>query len=65
MRFSRAFSDVTVGTLIVMLHAVLAQRISASQGETAGRGAPPRRLDLHRESSYRRRVDPRAYVHPR
>ncbi len=63
MRLSEAFSDVTVGTLIVMIHARLADRIS---GFPAAPGADAtRRPDRHQESSHRRGSDHRAYVHPR
>ncbi len=65
MRISRVFSDVTVGTLIVMIHAARAQRLSGAGGGSSADAAPVRHRDPHPESSHRRATDRRAYVHPR
>ncbi len=60
MRLSRAFSDLTIGWLIVMIHARLAQRLGNVPGETPVRPAP--RQERQPDSSHRRAADPRAYI---
>jgi hypothetical protein len=63
MRFTRTISDVTVGTLIVMVHAAL-RRINEGGAievyELRGRPRDPRR-----GTSRRRAIDRRAYDHLR
>lgn len=63
MRITRAISDVTVGTLIVMVHAAL-RRINEG-GEIEVYELRHRLRDPHRGTTRLRAVDPRASVHPR
>jgi hypothetical protein len=63
MRLTRAISDVTVGTLIVMVHAAL-RRINEG-GEIEVYELRGRRRDPHPGTSHPRATDPRAFARPR
>lgn len=63
MRLTRAISDVTIGTLIVMVHAALRRINEGGEIEVYELRGRPR--DPRQGTSDPRATDPRASAHPR